>query len=561
MTKYYLSEKNIEESIDYFKNTNFNGTLALSYYLGFRHFGLSLRKPVIIGTSQMSTEYKNEYVDTWNKMFNLLDPLESSEKILGISPFDLKSEVKKGDLYNPGTSFSTSGITSRPKDSLKNLVRTINFVDYEGDFIYSTRKTPEIIQDSCLSGEKISLKNFASWFFRFYGFEFETTSPITKIDFSRVVKKTIINYFKLNKNDFMWLFDDDILNDSFIASENLITGDWLRSKFIFNNDVKNLISTIKTVPKDKGIVPSVFGLLNKNLVNEYLKLTGDNPSDEVILETLLMKKQIVLTGVPGIGKSRFLDSVKKEFYKHEIIQFHANYSYEDFIGGETLVDGTIESRMGIFLSFCREAEKEPTKKFLFIIDELNRGNIAQIFGETILTLDREYSVNLAKSIQLKEDKISIDSFKIPQNIYIAGSMNTADRNIAFLDLAIRRRFAFIEINPNYEVVSALAEYRNFDLGNILKKINNSIFNTLNKEELYLGQSYFLSEAVYDKDKRKYTWTDEKFQMQFNYVILPTLKEYTFSDKNALITILGNELSSGILNLDDFTQAFADFFNN
>ncbi|EGO8853234.1 McrB family protein [Enterococcus faecalis] len=365
----------------------------------------------------------------------------------------------------------------------------------------------------------------------------------------------------MNKNDFTWLFDDDILNDSFTASENRITGDWLRSRFVFNDDVKNLISTIKTVPKNMGIVPSIFGSLNKDLVNEYLKLIGDNPSDETILETLLMKKQIVLTGVPGTGKSRFLDSIKKQFYKHEIIQFHANYSYEDFIGGETLVDGTIESRMGIFLSFCREAEKEPTNDFLFIIDELNRGNIAQIFGETILTLDREYSVDLSRPIKLKEDGIVIKSFRIPQNVYIAGSMNTADRNIAFLDLAIRRRFAFIEINPNYEVVSALAEYQNFDLGNVLKTINNSIFNTLNKEELYLGQSYFLSEAVYNNDTGRYIWTDEQFQMQFNYVILPTLKEYTFSDKNALITILGNELSSGILNLEDFIQAFADFFNN
>lgn len=561
MTKYYLSEKNIEEAIDYFKSTNFTGTLALSYYLGFRHFGLSMRKPVIIGTAQMSTEYKNEYVDTWNKMFTFLEPSESAEKILGITPFDLKSEIKKGTLYNPGTAFNLTGISGRPKDSLKNLVRTINFVDYQGDFIYSTRKTPEIIQNNCLSGKKISLKNFASWFFRFYGFEFEKSTPITDIDFSRVVKKTVINYFKLNKNDFTWLFDDDILNDSFAPSENRISGTWLRSRFIFNDDVQNLINTIRTVPETMGIVPPLFESLNKDLVNEYLKLVGDNPSDETILATLFMKKQIVLTGVPGTGKSRFLDSIKKEFYKNEMIQFHANYSYEDFIGGETLVDGTIESRMGIFLSFCLEAAKEPTKDFLFIIDELNRGNIAQIFGETILTLDRGYSVELARPIKIKEEGIVIDSFRIPQNVYIAGSMNTADRNIAFLDLAIRRRFAFIEINPNYEVVSALAEYRNFDLGNVLKTINNSIFNTLNKEELYLGQSYFLSEAVYNNDTGKYIWSDVRFQMQFNYVILPTLKEYTFSDKNALITILGNELSNGILNLEDFIQAFDDFFNN
>lgn len=559
MTRYYLSEQNVEEAINYFKKSEFNATLALSYYLGFRHLGLSARNPVIVGPKEMTKEYKSNYADTWNKMFTLLGPLERSNKILGIVPFDMKNEVKKSDLYNPGTELKESGIVSRPKDSLKNLVRTVEFVDYKTDFVYAIRKTPEVIQKGCLSGNKISLKNFASWFFRFYGFEFEDTKIPSDIDFSRVVRKTVTNYFKLNKNDFNWLFDDDILNNSFKASEESITGEWLRNKFIFNADVQEIINTVELVAEDNSIIPATFELLESKEVKEYLKLTGDNPSEQTIIKTLLIKKQVVLTGVPGTGKSRFLDLIKKEFNKSEMVQFHANYSYEDFIGGETLVNGTIESRIGIFLAFCREAEKNPQDNYLFIIDELNRGNIAQIFGEIILTLDRGYSVKLARPIVDKENGSVIDSFRIPENVYIAGSMNTADRNIAFIDLAIRRRFAFIEINPNYEVVSALAKYRNFDLGNVLKIINNNIFNTLNKEELYLGQSYFLSGA--DNIDGNYVWSEENFQLQFNYVILPTLREYTFSDKNALITILGNELSSGIQKLEDFNQSFNDFFLN
>lgn len=561
MSIYYLSEKDVEESIDYFKNTEFDGTLALSYYLGFRHFGLSMKNAVTIGTSQMSTDYKDNYVDTWVKMFSLIDNTENTEMMFGIAPFDLKSEIKKSNLYNPGTPFNKSRIAGRPKDSLKNLVRTVEFVDYQGDYIYSTRRTPEIIQNSCLKDNKISLKHFASWFFRFYGFKFDNSEIVSNLDFSRVVKKTIVNYFKLSKNDFTWLFEDDILNNSFEISDTAISGEWIRSRFVFSTDTKDLIDSIKQVDSGEALVPSVYNSLSNEKVVEYLKLVGDNPSDETILATLRMKKQMVLTGVPGTGKSRFLDSIKNDFYKSEMIQFHANYSYEDFIGGETLVNGTIETRMGVFLAFCHEAEKFPEKDFLFIIDELNRGNIAQIFGETILTLDRSYNVNLARPIKIKENgsDVLIDRFQIPQNVYIAASMNTADRNIAFLDLAIRRRFAFVEITPNYEVVSALAEYRDFDLGNILKTINNSILNTLNKEELLLGQSYFLNESVYNDVIQKYVWTEEYFQFQFNYVILPTLKEYTFSDKNALVTILGNDLSSGILDTEDFVKAFHDFF--
>ena len=87
------------------------------------------------------------------------------------------------------------------------------------------------------------------------------------------------------------------------------------------------------------------------------------------------------------------------------------------------------------------------KKYLFIIDELNRGNIAEIFGETILTLDRGYKVRLTKEID------GVKEFSIPENLYIVGTMNTSDRNIAFLDLAIRRRFAFVNLFPNYEFLS------------------------------------------------------------------------------------------------------------
>lgn len=555
MSNFYISKENIVEALNYFQNKDFSGSLALSYYLGFRHLGLTMRNPVVITSTLMNDEYKSDYIDTWNKMFTLLDPMETADKIFGISPFDIEETIKKSNLYNPGTALTASGIVSRPKDSLKNIVRTINFVDYQGDYVYATRKTPEIIQDNCLNTGKISLKYFASWFFRFYGFSFEKDS-VSEIDFSRVVKKTIFQYFKITKNDFTWLFEDDILNDSFTPSKEIISGKWLRQNFAFDNNIDSLEGTIKA--NSSPLIHSSYEMLHSDRVKEYIKLVGDNPSDESILETLFLKKQLILTGVPGTGKSRFLTMLKEKFERSELVQFHANYSYEHFIGGETLVNGTIESKMGLFLKFCTEASNNPNLNYLFIIDEINRGNIAQIFGETILTLDRKYSAKLARPMTTEMGQ-KLDEFVIPENVYIAASMNTADRNIAFLDLAIRRRFAFIEILPNYEVLSALVRYRNFDLGNILKNINNSILNSLGKEELFLGQSYFLNDEIYDGIEGKYIWDDEKFLIQFNYVILPTLKEYTFSDKNALISIVGEELSAGIRDIDTFIMAFENFF--
>lgn len=289
-------------------------------------------------------------------------------------------------------------------------------------------------------------------------------------------------------------------------------------------------------------------------VAKYIQMTGDNPTDEQIFKTLIQSKQIVLTGVPGIGKSRFLNNLKSRFDHAEMIQFHANYSYEEFIGGDTIESSTVTSKKGKFLNFVQKAKNDKeSKSYLFIIDELNRGNIARIFGETILALDRGYSVDLAKEIE------GIDTFSIPENVYIACSMNTSDRNIAFLDLAIRRRFAFLELLPNYELLSSIAEYDKFDLGNILKIINTRILNALGKEELLLGHSYFLSDSV--KSGNKYVWTDEKLHRQFNFVILPTLREYTFSNRNALSTILGEQLSVGLMEVEEFVEAFVDEFGN
>ncbi len=130
---------------------------------------------------------------------------------------------------------------------------------------------------------------------------------------------------------------------------------------------------------------------------------------------------------------------------------------------------------------------------------MNRGNIAEIFGETILILDRGYTVTLAKKID------NVVEISIPENVYIVATMNTSDRNIAFLDLAIRRRFAFVELKTNYDFLSEMVrcDFSSYDFGNILKKINNRILETLKDKELLLGQSYFIPQK---DSNNNYIWT-------------------------------------------------------
>ena len=131
-------------------------------------------------------------------------------------------------------------------------------------------------------------------------------------------------------------------------------------------------------------------------------------------------------------------------------------------------------------------------------------------------------------------------------------MNTSDRNIAFLDLAIRRRFAFIPLMPNYDFLSEEVTFEDYDLGNILKLINRRIVSTLKDEELILGQSYFIPQINEDE---KYIWDKKAFKNQFNFVILPTLREYSFNNAAAVDSIVGENLADGIQDMDDFMISF------
>ncbi|MEG0696883.1 MAG: AAA family ATPase [Algoriella sp.] len=516
-------------------------------YLITKHLGITLRKRVTIISGKMDSDQKQDMLETLWLLGGLFDASETANKNSVLFPINFSNEtITKNDFYQGGSLFKK--IEGRLRDTIKQKNSVVNLFDYDGDTVKLRRNFKEIITEEYLNGNKISLKHFSSWIFRFMEFDFETEP--SDIEFTRIVTKLIKNLFKITKTDFLWLFDDDIVNNSFSLSVEPTTGKYVRDLFKFTSELKPEINALHDSSENSVIK---YSTVTRDTINKYIQITGGNPSEDLIKEVLLMKKQIVLTGVPGVGKSRFLNALKENFDETEMIQFHENYSYEDFIGGETLFEGNIKTKKGIFLEFIEKAKKvgNEDKKYLFIIDELNRGNISQIFGETILALDRGYQVTLSKPIE------QVTTLSIPDNVYIASSMNTSDRNIAFLDLAIRRRFAFIDLIPNYDALSAITKYAEFDLGNVLKQINQEIINTVAKEELLLGHSYFLSDDVKQGDL--YIWTDKKLQLQFNFVILPTLKEYTFSNTNALTTIIGTELSKSLLDLNDFISAFEDQF--
>lgn len=541
--KYYISKENVKAAIDYFKGAGLDSDDMLFLFLMSKHLGVSTAFPVTYLVGKLSDQQKKDYLNTMWMLAGLFDPKEKCGKKGLMFP----TAFNRISLYQPGTEFS--GVLGRIKDTIEKKNINVPIYTDSGSMLTLKSNYRDLIQENYLKGNKISLANLAAWVFRFTSFDFETL-PNEK-QFTRVIEKAVRKFLKITKNDFLWLLENDLSTNRLVPSVDGISGAEIRDCFDFED------SKIPEVEVSATINEVQSSSIERDIVERYLALNGDNPGDNDILNVLMNKKQIVLTGVPGVGKSRYTQMLCANpfFGECKTIQFHASYAYEDFIGSEILITdeaGTnVQTRKGAFLDFAKKAADNPDVNYLFIIDELNRGNIAEIFGETILALDRNYTVTLTREYE------GIAEMFLPSNLYIVGTMNTSDRNIAFLDLAIRRRFAFVPLLPNYDFLSEEVILDGYDLGNVLRIINQRIIDTLKDPELILGQSYFIP----PKTAAGYIWNNEQFKNQFNFVLLPTIKEYSFNEPSAVNTIIGESLGDGIQDTDEFMMAFGAEFSS
>ena len=218
----------------------------------------------------------------------------------------------------------------------------------------------------------------------------------------------------------------------------------------------------------------------------------------------------------------------REYYK--FITFHQSYSYEEFIEGIRPVlgdedDGELLYRLkpGIFKSMCQKAKEDPSNNYLLVIDEINRGNISKIFGELITLIEEDKRLDGTYPI-MTTLPYSGEEFGVPSNLYIIGTMNTADRSIALLDIALRRRFKFQEIEPN--LIKAKKNINGLDLSKVLEKLNQRIEIMIDRDHR-IGHSYFMK--ANDKEELFRVWYDE---------IVPLLQEYFYNDWEKLEHLLG-----------------------
>ena len=214
------------------------------------------------------------------------------------------------------------------------------------------------------------------------------------------------------------------------------------------------------------------------------------------------------------------------------VTFHPSYTYEDFVEGYKPVPtgtGQLDLRMvdGVFKRVCRAAQADPDRPYLLIIDEINRGNIPKIFGEliTLLEVDKR-----GMTVVLPQSR---ETFSVPDNVFLLGTMNTADRSIKLLDAALRRRFAFIELMPDSKPLAG-GKIGDLDLGLFLTELNSKIASTEGREK-QIGHSFLLTDGGLPVSSH------EEFAQRFRYEILPLLQEYAYEDYAELESYIGSRL--------------------
>ena len=363
-------------------------------------------------------------------------------------------------------------------------------------------------------------------------------------EFSRVIKKGDIIFAKKGRSKI--LGRGVVISDYYYDGErgdypNVIGVNWTH---IGERETTNLLQekTLTEIYENKAIGKELLSLY-KGESESIEKYTDTDFLNEVYIsaqklqemkDLLAAKKNIILQGAPGVGKTfsaerlAYAKMSEKDNSRIQFIQFHQNYSYEDFIMGfKPTNDGGFKLEPGVFYNFCEMARKDSNHDYFFIIDEINRGNMSKIFGELLMAIEADYREHDVRLAYKDED------FSVPKNLYLIGMMNTADRSLAMIDYALRRRFSFISMEPGFNT-DGFRAYQ--------KALNSEIFNKLIdavkalngkiRTDESLGKGFCIGHSYFCGMKPQ-ECTVSRLQQIVKYDLIPTLEEYWFDNKNVL----------------------------
>lgn len=276
---------------------------------------------------------------------------------------------------------------------------------------------------------------------------------------------------------------------------------------------------------------NLLAAVEKYSDQDFLSEVYMDEKDYFALKSLLKnRKNIILQGAPGVGKTftakrlAYAMMGEKDDSRVEMVQFHQNYSYEDFIMGYRPDGADFRLTEGIFYRFCQTASSHPDQDYFFIIDEINRGNLSKILGELMMLIEKGY----------RGTKITLPyagkAFSVTENIYMIGMMNTADRSLALIDYALRRRFSFFPMKPGFDTDGFKAyqsELKSGDFDDLIKEVK--VLNAAISEDPALGSGCQIGHSYFCGMKAE-DCSPEWLRSIVKYDILPTLNEYWFDDK-------------------------------
>ena len=333
----------------------------------------------------------------------------------------------------------------------------------------------------------------------------------------------------------------DIFNHEYVQVKAQLSNSTTVTPTIWGQLQSHTVEDCEHVKVSRRMPPMIF---NKTEKSEWEIL--QNEVEEQSPELLELKSKI----------ENFESVPNKRIERYEFLTFHQSYSYEDFIEGikpelaESDVSYKIEE--GVFQKMCNRARNDSSNNYAIFIDEINRGNISSIFGELITLIEddkREGKPNEIKATLPYSKK----HFSVPNNLYIIGTMNTADRSVEALDTALRRRFSFVEMNPEPKKLST-EEFKctGIDLEALLNAINARIEKLLDKDYC-IGHSYFMT----IKNRQSPL---EEIKTIFQNKILPLLQEYFYGDWGKILLVIGQEFVETKKNTIKFlsTESYEDF---
>lgn len=460
------------------------------------------------------------------------------EKYDFINPFSMKEWAAQA----PSESLK-KWVSSRIKNNIiggATTWRKIIREDVYDNKIKFANNYIEEIKDLTIPDNKIKLWSLVIWYNRF-----------TKLDRSYTPNELIQAFIKelnITEQELGSLFDKSVTIEVVFSDEECNM-----------EQVRNLIGLPSKV-EDVSWTKSKTILVAESQEHYYvyknkIMNTKNNISVDKILKLIKNNFQIILSGPPGTSKSYIADVVSKELTNSNTsssilkIQFHPQYSYQDFIGGFIVNGDKVEANRGVFLRFLDKVRKSEGENFVLIIDEINRANVGSVFGELIQCLDRNYS--LSTLIAGKEEFL-----QIPENLFIIATMNTSDRTLGSIDFALRRRFVDIYIAPNESVlIDTTKTESNVSLADFLTKINSQLRITLRNDELVIGQTIFFNDSI--KSGNFFVWNNDDLEDLFNYKILSMIEDYCNREVNKINAIVGDKLSNRLTG-DDFVGALTEF---